>query len=87
MTATTTKLRELAKPVAACTCPPERDHKLGCQDTVTIAALARLVLNLEAALTTVMEIVEAEDEPLLGATLEATIAAHVALADVEELEL
>ncbi|KKL17946.1 hypothetical protein LCGC14_2480460 [marine sediment metagenome] len=40
------ELRELARPVAACTCPPKLNHATGCQDTVLIAALARLVVTL-----------------------------------------
>lgn len=48
-------------------------------------ALARLVLELKTALTTVMALLEAEQEPPTGATLQATIAAHAALAAVEEL--
>ena len=84
--AASAKLRALANFVESCTCPP-LGHSIECQNTVERGKLARLVLTLETALTTVMAIVEDEQEPPLGATLEATIAAHAALAAVEELNL
>ena len=85
MIATTAKLRELLE---------ASDYGEGEAEIVATSALctagpdlARLVVTLATALTTVMAIVEDEQEPPLGATLEATIAAHAALAAGEELEL
>jgi len=74
------ELRELARPVAACTCPPKLNHATGCQDTVLIAALARLVVTLTEAL-------EVVDECCGCVTAGPNDAPRKALAAVEALEL
>ncbi len=89
---TATKLRELLGVMATPCDYAGRHIRCSCPRHQAIQSLersgpdlARLVLKLETALTTVMALIEAEREPPTGATLRATIAAHGALAAVEEL--
>lgn len=89
---TATKLRKLLEAASpGCDCMSEElmicVHRTeALQDLEAAApALARLVLQLSETLTAVMALIEAEQEPQPGATLEATIAARAALAAVEEL--